>query len=144
MNKLKFRVWDKEQNALVYFDFTDIGKANFLYETSYWYVWGDRPARNPDNPHKYPLDEATKIAGSGVDNPIQQFTGLQDKNGKEIYEGDILEGFDFPVSFEEGCFFVAIAYDLYRIALHELNLNEVEVIGNIFENSELKEKGYYI
>ena len=72
---------------------------------------------------------------------IMQFTGLHDKNGKEIFESDILkiENFQFYVSFDQGCFVVQEnpKSEMY-FSLSNINTFS-EIIGSIHENPELLE-----
>lgn len=105
---------------------------------------------------KYNIDRAT----------VGQFTGLKDKTGKDIYEGDILRSDTYPYSFEEGKdnYYAVVWWSdddaafvtETRVASHakvkgisngnceylgELLLKEedsvFEVIGNIHDNHEL-------
>ncbi len=85
-----------------------------------------------------------------LDNPheLMQFTGLKDKNGKEIYEGDILKGqvntnnktaFIAAVDFLNGQY-VLNGRNCLNWAVKEAIddcILPVKIIGNIFENSEL-------
>ena len=76
---------------------------------------------------------------------LRQSTGLTDKNGKEIFEGDILKVNDWleVVSFsEEKAMFVSKEISFSETPLYDLfntDIFEVEIIGNIYENSELAE-----
>ena len=84
-----------------------------------------------------PKDSASAITTKyGDQTPIMQFTGLLDKGGKEIYEGDIVRPLGDTVSwtvyFKDGSFLVG--------PLEEQTLlwsYLCEVIGNIYENPEL-------
>jgi len=111
MRELKFRRWDTEYNRFFYIDFSYVKKVDFYDFFEY------------------------------VDGPIEQYTGLKDKNGKEIYEGDVLEvlmkykyykgsTFKSLVRFENGCFSCCFEDD-------DDATFTIKVAGNIHENPEL-------
>jgi len=69
---------------------------------------------------------------------VMQFTGLKDKNGKEIYEGDILQ-LDYANKDRIVCEYVVYG-NVSRFIMGEEEVvftGGAEVIGNIYENPEL-------
>lgn len=106
MREIKFRVWDKEDKTFYYQNEQKLG--SFFDHTV------------------YPIG----------DNIVQQFTGLKDKEGKDVYEGDIIEDFfgdRRKVEFVNGGFWCS-----YPNGEHYLPMEDkMEVIGNVCENPEL-------
>jgi len=125
MRKIKFRMWDTYNKKMI-----------------------------PERGGFYLGSPASEVAG-GPDYPVMQYTGLKDRNGKEIYEGDIVKAL---VSLKDEAIYAmqhntinlveAIAKVEYWPPSFELDFgfmrvnlsSSCEIIGNIYENPELLKK----
>ena len=76
---------------------------------------------------------------------VGQYTGLKDKNGKKIFEGDTVWFGDEKergvVYFDNSCSRFAVRFDTFDAAFDHLYSNELEIIGNVHDNPELMEGG---
>ena len=114
--EIKFRVWLKNRDEMVY-------KGDGLYIDGFT---GDIYIPHFGNPNQ--LDKMDDVI-------LMQFTGLKDKNGKEIYSGDLLkyENNDktFEVKWAKEGFWECDGSCLGNV-LRDLEI-KMEVVGNIFE-----------
>jgi uncharacterized phage protein (TIGR01671 family) len=84
--------------------------------------------------------------GISTNDPVIQFAGLHDKNGKEIFEGDILKTSNsnsiiWYVDYKPTAFMANQANVSYDCVLSDFMATDtVEVIGNIYQNPELLKK----
>ncbi len=126
MREIKFRAWDKNVEAMVdpenlHLDGSGLVAVYYQNCDDVESVWETDPA-----------------VLNGI--ILLQYTGLKDKNGKEIYEGDIVRSIlpghpelikDFIIKWEYDEITGAIGFEVL------LCENDREVIGNIYENPEL-------
>lgn len=116
------------------------------------YVYITNPLTEDGKPIKHLICNGTNIFNDLIDpDTLCQYTGLTDKNGKKIWENDIIKtsrygkndgkgsnfaGFDiFSVQWDDGGFALYSKWRRFNLR----DNNEYEVIGNIFDNPELLE-----
>ena len=127
MREYEFRVWDNYNNEML-----DVQELNF--EDCFY--GGEMKIRTTMYSDYFDCREM----------PIMQYTGLKDKNGKKIYEGDIVD-VTRPciweigiVIFKDGCFFIKVKETLLPLYECEINKYKLKVIGNIYDNPEVLKK----
>ena len=118
---IKFRAWDKKRKE--FFEILHICQN----ESGIFAVLGSHDGKS-DTP--YFIDDII----------LMQFTGLKDKNGKEIYFDDLVKapsGGIFQVIWHEEEMRIALKQDN---VIYNFNVPLYEVIGNIWENKNLLER----
>tara|TARA_R110000744_G_C18903351_1_gene509555 strand:- start:41 stop:448 length:408 start_codon:yes stop_codon:yes gene_type:complete len=126
MREIKFRYWDNASKSYI--------------PNQYWAVFKNKSNSSIIVIKDY--EEQEWLVGEfGYSNigSLEQFTGLQDKNGVDIYEGDIVRLCENDNGYLEVCFknhyiggWVLVSKDpKHHLSLGARKSNEVEVIGNI-------------
>ena len=125
MREIKFRAWDKRRGRMRF------GNDNLLISLGGLLFW-DVGYKEPDM-----LGEEER-----QDYVLIQYTGLKDKNGAEMYEGDVVNTVSAaPVIYQQIIYFppefmLQDKYGFHRL-LAGVTEEFYEVIGNIYENPEL-------
>jgi len=121
MKEIKFRAWDNQEQKMFFpsrIDF-DCDGATIMCGKNY-------------------CNDDLEFDWFGNSKTLMQYTGLKDKNGVEIYEGDIMV-YDklSPSYYVVKCIDNSFVLDGNVTFVERLYFKEREVIGNIYENKEL-------
>lgn len=121
MSEIKFRAWLPHAEHKMYYDIGVVRGKPYFENTRLVYESSHKTLRKGDNKPKWEYH-------------LMQYTGLKDKNGKEIYEGDIVHHGKNTISevkFKDGAFTIA------ETCLYYKRPSELTIEGNIYENPEL-------
>lgn len=137
--EVKYQAWLHDEKVMV-----DVIEINFQERSVGYY---DFSGMNDAEAFELMRDGTPNADCTFEECKLRQFTGLRDKNGKYIYEGDLVEISDHPF---EGPIKVNGIYEVGYNERMELccgswllhrELPYITVIGNIYENPELLEVG---
>lgn len=119
MREIKFRAWDKKNKK--------------MYEVYELYFRYDMETKKEIMKIIVETPEINLIEFSEDEVELMQFTGLKDKNGKEICEGDVVKNIYGVISMVESLFWFGRRCGLNKEIIPILE-EHFEVIGNIYEN----------
>lgn len=126
MREIKFRAWStKEMKWLLGYEYENLGGFSMFGEVM---AFGEYTKMLGS----YSIEDWDKII-------LMQYTELKDRNGKEIYEGDIIKkdnGVWGVIVWKSPSFEVTVSADQSSLYTKEFIENSI-VIGNIYENAEL-------
>jgi len=130
--EIKFRGYSKDENTWVYgFPYIGIPETYYSYIVPEWLYNGYPSDGNLVFEKSYEVDYKT----------ITQYTGKQDKNGREIYEGDIdSHGYVIMWSERKALFcphFYQPTLERWSEASYPLDAESIEIVGNFYETPQL-------
>ncbi len=137
MRDIKFRAYDKEEECFIYSD-KDYDEHWFEFNNGPLRAFGIEETAGS-------IDEPPDVKSRELEEP-QEFIGLLDRQGKEIWEGDIIKyqtkyggnSIYFEVVFARGSFLQTKPASSYFPDIW-YDWDECEVIGDIYSNPELLE-----
>lgn len=132
--EIKLRAWDKKHKRMVNLD-TPTAFCESGYDEIDYIAFSEGDARYVDSNQVVWAEQYE----------LMQYTGLKDRHGVEIYEGDIVREYDdydgepaiIDWNTDDACF--RINYDGESDGFYNIGSTMIEVIGNIYENPELSE-----
>lgn len=140
MRTIEFRAWNKKEKKMYYL--TEGSAFGIDYEVGIWKNGWELCSISANG--KFVVCGQQEAMGNAQmprdDGELMQFTGLKDKNGEEIYEGDILKHDLWGLTqiiWEHGMFRGKNDKTEYDVTLADHQLQRSRVVGNIYENPDL-------